>query len=990
MVRTVLTAFGLAVLFFSLPAGSLEAAESGTVQGTVKDSQTGDPLPGANVLLLGTSMGGSTDLNGNFTIRNVPPGSYKLRMTYIGYNTKEVDVDVQPGATVRLGVTLDAVGVKGREVVVTAQASGQSGAINQQLSSVQITNVVSAAKIQELPDANAAESVGRLPGVSLIREGGEGSQVVIRGLSPQYNQVTIDGVEMASDVASANNLTGTDLNDVTNSLMGDRGIDLSMISSNSLGGIEVIKAITPDMDAAVLGGVVNFDMRRAVKSTHETVPNLGLLAQGAYNALKDTHNDYKFVVSAENRYLGNKFGVYAEASAERRNLSDNELAVDYVLNDKSHGDAGIPDLNSMTLRDAFRIRTRYNGSVVLDYEDEVTRVGLMNFLSTSGTKATYRSQTAYIFNGARQLNYGLTSADTKLDVMTNLLSVKTSIPFFQADLRLSHSYSETRDPGDATFNFIQDYGGFSGGIGPNVSKLRPSVIATYIQPNDSTAWLDNINNSNELTKEQIYQGKVDLEHDFNFSGLLTARLKFGVMYQDRSRSYNYNQRSGSTIYDGGDAVITAFTNVYPNLTTNSVGLSMANFVYNGYSYGDFLDGDYTMPYPLNAGLMWQLVPIALKNQASTVIGGGYKANDLASRVNNYSGDEKRSAAYGMLTLNIGDRLTLLPGVRYQNLVTEYSAGRADMTVPGGIYSDTTVSKSHGYLLPMAHVIYKPLDWFQIHFAYTNTLNYPDYSVITPRYMITTTAVTVNNFRLKPATSENFDLVLSAYSNAIGLLTVDGFSKRIKDLVFYSHTWVTSLSQYPELPQKTGNLWQFTTYINSPFPVDVYGVETDWQTHFWYLPGPLSGLIFNLNYTHIFSQAHYPKTIYNVTYDENGIPSTTIIDTSYTTRLLNQPNDIVNLGMGYDYRGFSIRVSMLYQDNVFKQPSFWMQERVLSARLTRWDLSVKQDLPWYGMQVYLNLNNITSANEVSINEKTTYPSSEQRYGSEAQLGLRVRL
>ncbi len=982
----------LAFLFLFSPfmLSAVYAAESGTVQGVIKDSQTGDALPGANVLLQGTSLGAATDLNGNFVIRSVPAGSYKMRATYIGYNNKVVDVVVRPGATVRLTVELEAVGIKGKEVVVTAQASGQSNAINQQLSSVQITNVVSAAKIQELPDANAAESVGRLPGVSLIRQGGEGSEVVIRGLSPQYNQVTIDGVEMASDVASANNLTGTDINNTTNSLMGDRGVDLSMISSNSLGGIEVIKAITPDMDAAVLGGVVNFEMRKAVKSTHDWAPNLGLLAQGAYNQLKNSHNDYKFVASLENRYFNGAFGVYAEASAERRNLSDNELGVSYNLNDKTHGDAGIPDLNSLTLQDAYRIRQRYNGTLVMDYKDENTSIGFMNFFSSGDTKATYRSETAYIFNASRELNYGLTGADTKLNVMTNLLSVKTSIPFFQVDMRLSHSLSMNVDPGDATFNFVQDYGGFTGGVGTAVSKLPPNKIAALITPNDTTAWLDNINNSTNSTREQILQGKIDLEHDFNISNMLTAKLKFGGMYQDRRRSYMLSQRSGSTIYDGGDAVVQAFLFAYPNLHTNAVGLSMDNFVYNGYSYGNFLNGDYTMAYPLNDGLMWQLMPITLQKTSGTVIGGGFKANDLASKINNYSGDEMRSAGYAMLTINIGDQLTLLPGARYQNLTANYTGVRGDMTVPGGNFSDTTVTETHGYLLPMVHLIYKPLDWLQVHFAYTNTLNYPDYSAVTPRYMITNGSVVVNNTNLKPATSQNFDLVVSAYSNTLGLFTLDGFNKNISNLVFYSQTWVTSLSGYPQLPQKQGNLWVLSTYVNSPYTVNLYGLESDWQTHFWYLPGPLSGLILSVNYTHIFSQAHYPKSIYNVAYDVDGNAVVQIVDTSYTDRLLNQPNDIVNLSMGYDYKGFSVRASMLYQDNVFKQPSFWMQERVLSAKFTRWDVSVKQDLPWSGLQVYLNLNNLTSANDVSINQKTSYPQSEQRYGSEVQLGLRLRL
>ncbi len=990
MVRSIVKGLAFAAFLYSLLIVPVRAAQNGTVQGSVKDSQTGEALPGANMLLQGTSMGAASDLNGNFVIRNVPPGSYQMRATYVGYNAKTVDVKVKDGELVTLVVKLDAVGIKGKEVVVTAQASGQNSAINQQLSSVQVTNVVSAAKIQELPDANAAESVGRLPGVSLIREGGEGSEVVIRGLSPQYNQVTIDGVEMASDVPSSNTITGTDLNGTTQSLMGDRGIDLSMISSNSLGGIEVIKAITPDMDAAVLGGVVNFDMRKGTPSSHGTAPNIGLLAQGAYNGLKNNRDNYKFVVSAENRYFDNSFGIYAEASAEKRNLSDNELAVSYTLNDKSHGDAGIPDLNSIMMQDVFRIRQRYNGTLVMDYKSEGLKIGFMNFLSNGNTNATYRNETAYVFNTQRELNYGITGGATRLNVMSNLLSLNTSIPFFQVDLRLSHSYSGTQNPGDATFNFVQDAGGFGGGVGPAISKEPPTVIATHIQPNDSTAWLDNITTSSSKTTEQLYQGKIDLGHDFNFSDFLTARLKFGGMYQYRDRSYNYFQRSGSLIYDGGGAVVGDFTSYRPSFSLFNGSLSLANFVYNGYGYGNFLNGDYTMAYPTNVGLMWQLVPIALNSNHGTVYQGGYRANDLASRINNYSGIERRDAGYAMVTFNIGDWLTVLPGARYQNLTTTYTGARTDVTSPSGSIHDTTVSESHGYILPMVHLIYRPLNWFQVHFAYTNTLNYPDYSTITPRYLITSRWVSYNNYKLNPARSANYDLVLSFFSNDIGLFTLDGFSKHITNLIFYSDVYVKNLSGYPELPQYSGTLYEVTSYINSPYPVNLYGLESDWQTHFWYLPGVLSGLVMNVNWTHIFSQARYPKSIYNVGYDENGLPTYDIVDTTYSARLLNQPNDIVNLGLGYDYKGFSVRASMIYQDNVFQQPSFWLQERVLSAKFTRWDLSVKQDLPWYGMQLYLNLNNITSSNDVNINEKTSYPASEQSYGSEVQLGIRIRL
>lgn len=990
MFQRIATSFRVSALIFSLLCGSAFAAQDGIVKGVVKDAQTADALPGANVLLRGTSMGASTSLNGNFTINSVTPGSYTVRVTYVGYNTKDVHITVAPGKTVSLDVKLIAVGVKGKEVVVTAQANGQSQAINQQLSSVQITNVVSAARIHALPDANAAESVGRLPGVSLIRQGGEGSEVVIRGLAPQYNEITIDGVQMASNEASQNLITGTDLNPQTQSLMGDRGVDLSMISSNSLGGIQVIKAITPDMDAAVIGGVVNFEMPQASPNHGSAVPRLGLIAQGAYNGLKNTHDDYLFTASAQNRYFNNSFGIYADGSIERRNLSDNELGVDYVLNDKTHGNAGIPDLNSMTMTDAFRVRKRYNATVVMDYHNEGTKIGLMNFFSSGITNTVYRSESAYIFNGTRQLNYGLNGTVTDLAVMNNLLSVKTSIPFFQADLRVAHSYSSNRDPGDAIFNFVQDYGGFSGGIGPSVSKLPPQKIAAMIQPNDTTAWLDNITNSERNTTENLYQTRLDLSHDFNISDLLSATLKFGGAYRYTDRTSTYSQRSGSTIYDGGGAVVGAFTTSYPNLIMNSAGLSMLNFVYNGYSYGNFLNGQYTMAYPLNYGFMQQLIPIAISSNQSTVYQGGYRANDLESKINDYDALENRSAAYAMLTFNIGHQITILPGARYQNLATTITGARADIQTPSGSVYDTTVSESHGYLLPMVHVIYRPLSWMQLHFAYTNTLNYPDYSTVTPRYLITTSYIAYNNYKLKPARSENFDLVLSLYSNSVGLFTIDGFSKRITGLIFYSDVYTKDLSAYPDLPQHANHIWELSTYINSPFPVDDYGVETDWATHFWYLPGPLSGLVLNVNYTHIFSSARYPKSMYNVIYNAEGLATKQVIDTNYVDRLLYQPNDIVNLGIGYDYKGFSIRASMIFQSNVFQQPNFWMQQRVISAQSTRWDITARQILPWYGLQAYVNLINITGANDVNINEKTKYPASESRYGSDVQFGLRLSM
>jgi TonB-dependent receptor len=991
MIKKITIIFGKSFLLFLL-FNTIIFGQSGSVKGVIKDAQTNEPLPFSNAVLDGTSLGAAADKEGKYLITNVPPGSYKLKATYVGYKSQDISIEVKAGRTTEYNFSLAPETIEGQTVVVTGQALGQLKAINEQLSSMDIKSVVSAAKIQELPDANAAESIGRLPGVSLVRTGGEASQVVIRGLAPQYNQITIDGVQMPSDVLSSNNIISTDKGAQASNLnaLGDRGVDLSMISSSMLGGIEVIKAITPDMDATLIGGVVNVDLPTAGRnlplseSGISWMPRLNIIAQGGLENLKNNYGNYKFSGTLEKRFLDQSLGLLIQASAEKRNLSDNELGADYTLNDKSHGDLGIPDLSTLSLNDVYRIRRRYGGTVIMDYQHKTGSLKFLNFISSSQTTADNRGET--INATANNIYYTANATNNKLNVISNLLELKQDIPVFHVELKLSNSFTETRNPQDLFFNFYQDNAGLSNK--GDLSKVYPTVLANDIVPNAANASLDQIRTSSAYAKEKYLTGSLDLKTDFTLSDLLSASIKFGGMYQYHDRFYDYNQSSGSQLYSGGGGVITAFTKAYPDLILNGGRLSFLNFVNDSYSYGNFLNGDYSLPYPIDINLMRQLLPIA--RVTSTL--EGYQINKLQSTINDYSGNEKKSALYGMLTFNIGNQITILPGARYQNLSTSYTALRAE-TAPGTVGftgKDTTINKSHGYILPMVHLKYKPLSWLQFHFAYTNTLNYPDYNTITPRYYIGQGFVDYNNVNLKPARSENFDLIMSIYSNEIGLLSIDGFTKRIRDLVFPSNTYVTNFKDYPDLPQGRTQLYEFNTYINNPLTINVRGIELEWQTHFWYLPSLLSGIVLTVNYTHIFSSADYPRSVLYNSYDELGNLVQTVSDTFYTSRLLLQPNDIANLAVGYDYKGFSIRVSMLYQDNIFKKPDFWMQNRTNSAKYTRWDLSAKQDLPWYGIQLYFAMSNITSENDIDINQRTSFPASEQHYGMTADLGLRMGL
>ncbi len=947
------------LIIFLLPLTALAA--NGNIEGYVKDAQTGEALPGASVFLKGTSIGIATDANGNYVIRGVSAGSYIIRASYIGYKPQEFTITVEEGSAIRQNFNLEAVGIEGKTVVVTAQASGQNAAINQQLSSMQIKNVVSAARIQELPDANAAESVGRLPGVSLLRSGGEGNQVVIRGLAPQYNEIMIDGVRMSATDA------------------GDRGVDLSMISSSMLGGIEVTKAITPDMDANALGGVVNFKLRVAKEGKN---PGIELLAQGGYNGLQKTYSDYKFPFSIENRFLDNKLGVFAQVTIERRNLISNVLGAGYNLNSPKLEQPNPVYLNSINLTDVPRIRNRYGATLVLDYKLSDLKIGFMNFASSSKTQEQTRGESYSLTDNAH--SYTTTDQISKLNVMTNLLDIEKAFPFFTINAKVSHSYSENSVPDAITFGFSQASVGLNN---PSYQKLNPQAIPPLAKNDLYQTYLLTVGESYSFSRERKVSASLDLQSNFNFSKDIASMLKFGGSYKYTVRSYNYESSNGPLYQGGGDVVRKAILDAFPwmkdSLSDPNSLLPITIFRDPNFSYGTFLGGDYHMGIPINIPLMRQVMDVVRRQSVEQ----SFSYDKFSSTTNDYSGNEYERAAYLMTKIDFGQDITFLPGVRYQQLVTSYTAPRGyqqgiDRTVY--VYHDTTIKETHGFWLPMAHLIYKPLPWLQLHLAYTNTLSYPSYSSIVPRINVGFGSILWNNFALKPAESVNYDLALSVYSNSIGLFTISGFLKRISNLIFPVNRYVINPTDYPGIDSTTTG-YTISTSINNPFRVDVWGIELEWQTHFWYLPGFLSGLVLDANYTHIFSQAKYPRTTLTIIY----YPKFQQIenDTSYTNRLIYQPNDIVNLALGYDYKGFSARISTLLQTNVFQGENFWPELRVNTAKYLRWDLSVKQNLPWYGLQIFFDINNINSARDININQGSNFPQAEQHYGLTADLGLR---
>ena len=153
-------------LLLILISSSLLMAQ-GMIAGRVVDGNDGSYLPGANVMLEGTTMGSATDREGFFMIQNVPDGSYQLLVNYIGYDdfTTEVSIGSSQPRVVLDEIKLNLAAMETDVILVEGQLEGQMKALNQQRVSANIKNVVSREQMELFPDYTTADVVSRVPGV---------------------------------------------------------------------------------------------------------------------------------------------------------------------------------------------------------------------------------------------------------------------------------------------------------------------------------------------------------------------------------------------------------------------------------------------------------------------------------------------------------------------------------------------------------------------------------------------------------------------------------------------------------------------------------------------------------------------------------------------------------------------------------------------------------------------------------------------------------
>jgi TonB-dependent receptor len=474
------------------------AVRVGTLSGRVV-SPEGEPLPGAVVRIPAAGLSSVTDVNGRFTFPRVPDGTHQVTVTYIGYQEVSESVTISAGqrSNLTLRLTPEAIALEGI-TVIGEMAQGQAKALTIQKNAANIVSVVSEEQIQRSPDNHAIDAVARLPGVAVAREEGEAEEVQIRGVSPQYNSVTVNGQRVATP-------------------SGGRQPRIDMLQADLIKQIAVTKALTPEQDADALGGSIDFKLAEA---PHRPLFQFGL--EGGKNFFPNYTQEFGEYNYSGRVSLGRRFGerqqlgVLVSASAQDR--QHGYMNNHYIM--ASH-DASSPLFKTIgwtRSTDHDWKRNRYGAVANVDYEFSAdSRVHLMGNVSTFDrnqiTRYNWRRRN---FASAEQvarhyevIETGLTQLDQRFAMAE--LGGEHRLGGMLLDYGASYSRAVRREE-ESGFDFRRD--------NPRLAELEDW---TEVPHDDmfaiSTPYLlDEIEESGERSVEEIRSVLANLRLPFRFLG----------------------------------------------------------------------------------------------------------------------------------------------------------------------------------------------------------------------------------------------------------------------------------------------------------------------------------------------------------------------------------------------------------------------------------------------------------------------------------------
>jgi TonB-dependent receptor len=791
------TARILAVISFMLATTvGVSAARAGVIAGSVKDDKTGEVLVGAAVSVVGTKLGAVADLDGKYTIQNVPAGIYSLRVLYSGYAQKVVaGVTVSGNETVQMDITLEPMSTEQGDamriddIYVTAERVRETSAsllTERQRASV-IGDAISAEQIRLSPDGNANDALKRVTGLSIVDD----KFVFVRGVTDRYNATTLNGVAV----------TGTDTDS------DKKSFNFDLMPASLIASTVVVKTATPDQPGDFSGGLVQVN---TLGFPSELLINAGI--EGGYDDLS-SRADVVVAPGGGSDWKAQDDGSRSLPSG----LSGNALA------------QALPNTWG-TSGDQSRMNQSYGLALGNRYD---TSKGTLGFIASGTYKTNFKvdpyhqepygvgeegqqSPTPlFMFNGTRyRQNY----------LWGGLLNFSYQ-PWGNHQFSFENNY--TRSAADKVTQAF--------GIGGSGDSTRTQTIEwdqrdLYLGQIAGDHEFPDLNHI-ELTWRVSYSTSDAQEPDRKFASY--ARVPQGVYILKE------NLRSWSTLGEDTRSAQAGVT--YP------IGEAKASAGYlylkRERSYGiDAYTTDKSHLSSENRTLI--LDPIDEIFAPENYGEGKFDFLPYSPLTGDYDGTQDLSAFYGMVDTPFGvaeERFRFAGGVRVEDSDQRVESPKSE--------SDSTLQTAQideKDALPSANLTYEVTRTSNLRLGYFKSVNRPEFREMANVAYIDFDANqgVIGNPDLNRAVIDNYDVRLEWFPGVGEVLAVSYFYKDMTDAI--EEQLLPSPDRYVR------------TWFNSPKAKN-YGYEIEARKHLGFLWGRLENLILQANYTHVDSEVEYTET-----------------------------------------------------------------------------------------------------------------------------------
>ena len=827
------------------------SVKQGTVRGRIVDNEK-QILPGASIVIEKLGAGVISDVNGYYTFPNLSPGTYVIKVSYVGFSPAEMTITIPAGKTLDRDIVLNE-GVELQEVVVGGAFQGQRRAINSQKNALGITNVVSADQAGKFPDDNIGDALKRIAGINVQYDQGEARFGQIRGTSPELSSVTING----NRVPSAEGDT--------------RNVQLDLIPSDMIQTIEVNKVVTPDMDADAIGGSINL----VTKSSPYKQMIAATVGTG-YNMISEKAQ-LNLGLTYGNRFFNDRLGLMLSASYQNAPAgSDN---VEFVW-DKDI-DTGELCLTDYQIRQYYVTRERQSYSAAFDWEfnenNKVFFKGIFN--NRNDWENRYRTT-------LKGLNLKTDSDGSDYCTINNTADVRVQTKGGKYDTR--NARLERQRTMDFTLGGEHLFGKLSMDWNANYAKAtedRPNeryidyqlkkqkFVADlsderkplYTPAEGSTMTLDDSFSLKEVTESNQKIKERDLKFTLNFKlpltkGIYGNILRFGAKMVDKTKDKDRQ------FYEYAPLDKSAFNQASLEHTVNQTKNSFMPG--SQYKAGTYVDKEYLGHLDLDNSELFS------KELVQKELAGNYNAR------------ERVTAGYLRFDQKLGKKWDLMAGVRIENTYIKYKG--TTYNADDKIAEPTGERKDHyTNVLPSLLLKYNVNDDFKLRASFTNTISRPKYSDLVPSVNIklSDNTITIGNPELKPVVSYNFDLSGEYYFQSVGLISAGVFAKKINDFIV-THT----LRNY----DYEGNIYTSFSQPRNSGNANLVGAEIGYQRDFGFITPALKCIGFYGNYTYTYSH------VKNFNFDGR--------EGEGNLRLPGSPEHTANASLFFEKKGVSIRVS----------------------------------------------------------------------------------